>query len=81
MYKSFNFSMPLTMLIIVFLNFSCPRIWEVVSHFDFHLHFPKYWWAWTSFYVFSGRFLYSLEKCLSKPQMIFVYIKIWEYLS
>ena len=42
MYKGFNLSMPLTMLIIVFLNFSCPRLLEVVSHFDFYLHFPKY---------------------------------------
>ena len=81
MYRGFNLSMPLTMLIIVFLNFGCPRILEVVSHFDFYLHFPKYWWAWTFFNVFSGHFLYSLEKYLSKPQTIFVYIKIWEDLS
>ena len=31
-----------------------PSMCAVVSHWDFHLHFPSDWWQWSPFHIFGG---------------------------
>lgn len=65
MCEGYNFSAPLSSLVIVCLFYcSHPSECEVMFHLGFDLHFPSDWWCRASSHVPMRHCISSLKKCL-----------------
>ena len=67
MHERSSFLSALNIFHCCFFHCCHPIMCEVVSHCDFHLHFPNDWWHWSSFHIFVGHLYILWRNVCSSP--------------